>query len=65
MDLKQYIEGSDLRIANLAEMLDCSLSHLYGVIAGRKKCGRLLARAIEKVTKGKVSYRELREHKTN
>lgn len=58
MNLKE-LKDSGFRIAKLAELVDCSVSILYKILHGKRRCGKRLAVDIERVMYGVVSKQEL------
>jgi hypothetical protein len=54
INLKGYLANEGISLAAFAAKLQCSISHLAGVICGSAVCGKRLARDIEKATAGIV-----------
>lgn len=59
MDLKQYIEESDVLYKDWAVKLDISPQYLWSVVHKKRMPSKFLAHRIEIETKGKVSMQDL------
>jgi transcriptional regulator with XRE-family HTH domain len=59
MNLKEYLYLKKVTIKDLSELLDYSRPHLSGVVNGKLKPSRKLARAIQKYTNGEVTMEEI------
>jgi hypothetical protein len=59
MELKVWLAKNRITVVEFSRIVDYSRGHLSGVINGSYKCGRRLAKTIEKATKGEVKAEEL------
>jgi hypothetical protein len=59
MNLKEYLTLHKLSIFQFASMIDYNYVHLVKVINGQRPVTKKLARAIERVTFGSVTYVDL------
>lgn len=62
MNLKEYIDDrSSFTIKRMAEELNCSYAHLYGVINRKYRPSYRFAKLIESYTRGKVKAVDILE----
>lgn len=59
MNLRDYLHFERIKLKDFAQSLDLSLGHLSAYVNGRLRVSKKVARAIEKVTKGKVKIEEV------
>ncbi len=59
MKLRDYLNSQNLSISELARQLDYERAHISRVVNGSQRPSPKLARAIEKMTNGKVTAKEL------
>ncbi len=59
MNLLEYLNTKTLSVLEFSHTLDHSRAHISGVVNGRLKPSRKLARRIEKETNGEVTMEEL------
>lgn len=59
MWIDEWLFKKKKSVTEFANELQISRGHLGGVISGRIKAGKLLAAAIERLTDGKVTQKEI------
>lgn len=59
MKLREYLFVNRISVKEFSKSVDYSRTHLSGVVNGKLKPSKKLARAIEKATQGEVSIEEL------
>lgn len=58
MNLKTYLASVKMTLKQCSEKLDCNPQYLSGIANGKKIPGRRLAKDIENLTNGLVSFSE-------
>jgi len=59
MKLKLYLVENKISITSFSETLGCSRGHLNGIVNGKIKIGKSLAKLIEIKTNGKIKEKDL------
>lgn len=59
MHLKTWLEVNKIRQHDFAEKIGITRSYLCSILNGHRKCGKYLAKRIEKHTKGDISYDDI------
>ena len=59
MKLEEFVGKRKVNITQLAESIGYSRCHLQGVVNGRFKAGKKLAKALEIATEGKLKAEDL------
>lgn len=59
MNLRDYLHFERIKIKKFADSLELSASHIRNYLHGRNRLSGKVARAIEKVTEGKVTARRI------
>lgn len=55
MNLRDYLHFERIKIKKFADSLDLTSSHIRNYLSGRNRLSIKVARAIEKITEGKVT----------
>ncbi len=63
MDLRTYLFHNRISVTDFSKILGCSRIHLSEIVNGRRIPSLMLAKAIERETKGKVKASELLKDK--
>lgn len=59
MNLRDYLHFERIKIKKFADSLELSSSHITNYLHGRNRMSRKVARAIERVTEGKVTAEQI------
>ncbi len=59
MRARDYLYINNIKQEKFAELLDIGKEHLNGIINGRYKCTKRVAKDIEELTKGTVTAEEM------
>lgn len=57
--LKIYLIQNEISLKDFSTRLDFNYNYLVDVVAGRKKCGKKLAKYIERETNGQIKAADL------
>ncbi len=63
MNLREYLFIKRISVKEFSEALDYSRTHLSGIVHGKLKPSKRLAKAIEKATNGEVTVTEILKEK--
>lgn len=59
MNLRDYLHFERIKIKHFSDALELSSSHIRNYIHGRNRLSRKVARAIERITNGKVTAKQI------